>query len=124
MAEPARDYSERRDHERLPACVEVNMTSENNFFSGFTSDLSEGGVFVATYEVLPVGTRVRFDFKLGKGSLSCEGEVRWVREPSPYLDGVSPGMGLRFVDLPPQVERAINDFIAEHREAIFFDDSP
>lgn len=124
MAEPARTNSERRDNERLPACVEVSMTSENNFFSGFTSDMSEGGVFVATYEVLPVGTRVRFDFKLGKGSLSCEGEVRWVREPSPYLEGVSPGMGLRFVDLPAPVEHAINDFIAEHREAIFFDDSP
>jgi len=71
-----------------------------------------------------VGSEITFSLKLGRGVVSCTGVVRWVREPSPYLDGVPPGMGVEFHDLPSNVASAINEFIHARRDAIFFDDEP
>lgn len=126
MAQPATKHAahERRSSERVAVDVEVTLTSEHNFYTSFTQDISEGGLFIASHEVLPVGTEIRFSLKLGKGVVSCIGVVRWVREPSPYLDGVPPGMGVQFTKLPPNVAAAINSFIESRRESIFFDDDP
>jgi uncharacterized protein (TIGR02266 family) len=124
MAQPAPKTDDRRIAERVSLEVEVSMTSENNFYTGFTHDISEGGVFFASHEVLPLGTELTFSLKLGKGVVHCQGVVRWVREPSPYLDGVPPGMGVQFHDLSPTVQAAINEFIGGRRESIFFDDDP
>lgn len=115
----------RRNSERLPIeDVEVTLTSENNFYTGFTSDISTGGVFIAAHEMLPVGTELHFSLKLGKGVVTCTGVVRWLREPSSDLHGVPPGMGIQFNPLPANVQSAINAFIERRRESIFFDDEP
>lgn len=124
MARHALKPDERRNHERVSLEVEVSMTSENNFYTGFTQDISEGGVFVASHETLPLGTELSFALKLGKGVVHCKGVVRWIREAGPYLQGVPPGMGVMFEDLAPKVQAAINDFIAGRRESIFFCDDP
>ena len=124
MAQHALKPDERRIYERVSLEVEVSLTSENNFYTGFTHDISEGGVFVASHETLPLGTELSFSLKLGKGVVHCKGVVRWVREPSPYLQGVPPGMGVMFEDLSPKVQDAINDFISGRRESIFYDDDP
>ena len=124
MGHPAHKVDERRNHNRVAVDVEVTMTSEHNFYTGFTQDISEGGVFISSFEPLDVGTELTFSLKLGKGVVSCKGVVRWTRQPSPYLDGVPPGMGVEFVDLPPKVSNAINAFINDRRDSIFFDDEP
>jgi uncharacterized protein (TIGR02266 family) len=124
MAMPALAPHERRTAERIDVVVEVTLQSEHNFYAGFTSDISEGGVFIATPDPAPIGEVVSFKLKLGKGDVDVQGEVRWVREPSDLLDGVSPGMGIRFLALTPPVSAAINEFIRSRRDAIFYDDEP
>ena len=105
MAQHALKPDERRIYERVSLEVEVSLTS-------------------ASHETLPLGTELSFSLKLGKGVVHCKGVVRWVREPSPYLQGVPPGMGVMFEDLSPMVQDAINDFISGRRESIFYDDDP
>ena len=112
---------ERRVHQRIPHEVRVSLGSESNFFTGFTEDIAEGGVFVATESLLPLGTLLRFDLSLGKGSVTAVGEVRWVRETSADSDQPA-GIGIRFVGLHSKVRDVINAFIAERRAAIFYDD--
>ena len=124
MGQPALKPHNRRDHDRIAVDVEVTMTSEHNFYTGFTEDISAGGLFISSHETLPIGTELPFSLKRGRGVVSCPGVVPWVREPSPYLDGVPPGMGVQFDDIPPNVAAAINEFIASRRDAIFFDDDP
>ncbi|MFK7929059.1 MAG: TIGR02266 family protein [Myxococcota bacterium] len=124
MARRAIKPDERRDCERVPIEVEVTLNSENNFYTGFTEDISAGGVFVASHETLPVGTVVTFTLKLGKGVVTLIGTVRWVREPSPYLQGVPPGYGVSFDNLNENISAAIQSFIAERRESLFYDDDP
>jgi uncharacterized protein (TIGR02266 family) len=81
---------------RFAAHVEVDFESESHFYAGLSENLSEGGLFVATYAPRPVGSAIDVTLKLpGHGEpVRTRGTVRWVREFSEMSDTV-PGMGLR-----------------------------
>ena len=115
-------HDERREYRRVPLEVEVSLASENNFYTGFTSDISEGGLFIATRELVPVGTSVEFELKLGSGRVQVKGLVRWVREYSDLTEQVPPGVGVEFLNLHPKVAAAINAFIGQRRDSLFYDD--
>jgi len=102
--------------------VEIGFQSETNFFTGFSMDISSGGLFVATYDVPEVGTRVNVNFGLPSGPLmSIDGTVRWVREFNPAAPETTPGMGVQFERLDPADERAINEYIDKH-QTMFYDE--
>ncbi len=112
----------RRVHPRFPVEVEVTFRSEHNFYTGFTENISEGGLFVATHCPVPVGTTFPLSFTLQGVAepiqVTCE--VRWVR---PYHEGLDapPGLGVRFLDLQPAARSAIQHFL-KARGPIFYDD--
>ena len=54
-------------------------------------------------------------------SITVQGEVRWIRDLNPLTPDMTPGMGVRFVDPPPDVVSAIESF-ARHKDPLFFDD--
>lgn len=114
----------RRRNPRISFEVEVTLESDHNFFTGFSHNISEGGVFVATPHVLPMGTVVEFTFRLDPfpEQVSVRGEVRWTRESNDDTSDVPSGMGLQFVDLHPVMAERINAFISRKRETIFYDD--
>lgn len=101
--------------------IEIDQSSEHNFWSGLVPDMSEGGVFVATHRDLPVGTIVRVEVSLPseKEPVVAEGEVDWTRA---YNDGseVPPGVGVRFVQLTDDARAKILRFIENVRDPIFF----
>jgi uncharacterized protein (TIGR02266 family) len=112
----------RRASPRVTLAAEVNLSSENNFFSGFSTDIAAGGVFIASLTTLGEGTLVALNFTLPDGSeVSANGEVKWIR---PFDEGhpeALPGMGIQFVDLSPKAKASIEKFIAS-REPMFFPD--
>jgi uncharacterized protein (TIGR02266 family) len=118
------DFTPQRRHARVPFEVEVNVESDHNFYTGFTQNISEGGLFIATTKLLPMGAKVAFAFRFDPKvePLSVYGVVRWLRESSPLTDDAPPGMGVQFVDLPPATVEKINNFIRRHRDTIFYDD--
>ena len=83
--------------------VEANLgaTTESNFYVGFSGEISQGGVFVATYNILPKGTRVELLVTL-PGNLSTEvrGTVRFVRDPMDMMSDSEPGMGSHSIRSP------------------------
>jgi uncharacterized protein (TIGR02266 family) len=113
--------SERRQHPRATIKTAVHLGSESNFYSGFTNDLSEGGLFVATHLVLPIGTRLDLEFSLPDDDtpIRAQGEVRWTREYNPSSDG-APGLGLRFLKLELADRDRIDAFV-KLRETLFYD---
>jgi uncharacterized protein (TIGR02266 family) len=111
-----------RDHSRVQLKTNINLGSDSNFFTGFSTDISEGGIFVATVETVPHGTKVDLDFTLPGGRpLKASGVVRWLREPSAHTPDLMPGMGVQFQDLQPEVASLISDFVRK-REPLFFPD--
>ena len=114
----------RRRHPRITFEVEVTLESEHNFFTGFTQNISEGGIFVATPNLLPIGTVVEFSFRLDPypEKITARGDVRWLREGSSSGADAPSGIGIQFVDLHPLIAERVNDFINRQRETIFYDD--
>jgi uncharacterized protein (TIGR02266 family) len=114
--------SERRGQRRARVDVRVGLETHDNFYSGFARDLSDGGLFVATFDTLPVGSAVDVGFELPDGTrVEARARVRWVRELTEATGDAWPGMGLAFESVPAAAAAAIERFM-ETREPIFFVD--
>ena len=128
-AEPAQDAEKKlspeelRRHTRLEYETEVSMESGSQFFTGFTKNISAGGLFMATHDVRELGTLFRLRFRIPEigRDFDMEAEVRWVCPPNPHRPEQTPGMGVRFLDLPEKDRRVLDNYIAG-RETIFFDE--
>ncbi len=111
---PSQRRSPRRTFE-----VELEFTEDSQFYAGLTQDISQGGVFIATYKLLPIGRELQLNFDLPDGThVSAKGEVRWVRESS--LASVRPGMGIAFVDISAEALDAVTNFCRE-RPPLYMD---
>lgn len=111
-----------RVHSRARLRVQVDFESDHNFFTGFSSDISEGGLFVATVNIQPLGSPVEVAFALPTGEqVMARGTVRWVRENNDRDPSVQPGMGIQFEALSEDAREAVHSFIAQ-REPMFFPD--
>ena len=112
----------RREHDRFSVDLEVNVQSEHNFYAGLAENISAGGLFIATHQLQKVGSKIELTVRMPDSdqSYNIVGEVRWVRVFNEQSD-TSPGLGIRFLELPPGATAAIDRFLAQ-REPLFFDD--
>ncbi len=101
----------------------MNSTSDHNFYTGFTQNISEGGLFVATSNIQKIGSQLAFTFTLhpDPDPITVEGVVRWIRPHSEFNESPA-GMGVMFHALDPLAKARIDEFIRRRRESIFFDD--
>lgn len=107
---------------RVRMQASIDLKSESNFYQGFSTNLSEGGIFVATVQLAARGTPVDLQFTLPGGKkLEVKGEVRWVREPNDLTPEICPGVGIQFTELSDDAAAAIKAFIGS-REPMFFPD--
>jgi uncharacterized protein (TIGR02266 family) len=122
-ASPAQKPSDRRVNRRIELEVEIGMESDHNFYTGLTRDISTGGIFVATAMTYDVGHLVRVTFSLPgqPQALVVESQVAWVRDPRTVRTDGPEGMGLKFLNLSPESQAVIGDFL-EKRDSIFYDD--
>lgn len=110
----------KRQSPRVRMQAQVDFESDDNFFNGFSANISDGGLFIATVNVLPLGTQVDVGFSLPTGDrVECKGVVRWVREVDDKNPDVFPGMGVQFLDLETRSANAIEQFI-QQREPMFY----
>lgn len=100
-----------RSHARKRLVVEVGLRTSHRFWSGWTENISEGGVFIATEDLLSVGDEVVLNLKLeghmGARAFLCE--VRWVRHEAD--EGIPAGMGLHFLALDAAEAERIQQYI-------------
>lgn len=109
---------DRRKAERIRLDADVSLYSPTQFWAGLAEDLSEGGLFVATYQLEPIGTPIDLRFELPTGqAVQVRGVVRWVRE---ITDESMPGMGVQFEDVESADLRVIQTFV-KHRPPLLWD---
>lgn len=112
--------SDRRASQRISLEVQVNYASASNFYAGFTEDLSDSGLFIATYDLQPIGTLIEITFSLPSGHIiHSTGQVRWLRDTRDPSDDAPPGMGVMFQTLAPEDRRGIQEFL-RRRDPLFF----
>jgi uncharacterized protein (TIGR02266 family) len=105
------DASERRVFPRKEFEVGVDLFNDNTFFTGFTENISEGGLFIATGAPLNIGDELEIRLSMmGKPPRTHAVVVRWIR-PSGGLGGLPAGMGVQFLDLSEEERAALQDFV-------------
>jgi uncharacterized protein (TIGR02266 family) len=100
-------------------CLGVGFESEASTFTGVTSDISEGGLFVATHSLPPVGCEIEVRFSLPAGpELRTRGIVRWLRDTH-EPDSAPPGMGVQFSALAEEQRTLIRAFVDQWEPTFF-----
>jgi hypothetical protein len=100
------DPDEKRASPRVSYPCEVDCSGVGIGMSPLNpriSDLSATGAFVDSMVTLPAGTAVRLKFSLPSLVVDCTGQV--VHEMPQF------GMGVRFVDLTPEQQVAIEEVV-------------
>lgn len=88
--------SERRKEPRTPMMLMVEYDGIDSMIGDYTENLSQGGTFVATNQILPIGTDVELQLSF-PGLLDpvhVQGVVRWTQHQEPM------GIGIEFLDVP------------------------
>ena len=113
-------WAERRAQERHDVEIRVDLATENNFYQGFTENVSEGGVFVSTWNRLSIGARlvVRLHLDDGGAALDVPCEVRWIR---PEAEDDGGGLGLKFLELEAESKARITAFLKK-RDPLFYEE--
>ena len=119
--EPRLDSGEIAIAPRQRLFSQVDLHTESNFYSGYSGDLSDGGVFVVTYAPLKLGQSVEVELSLPGGLfISGTGRVAFLRSPAGHNADLSPGAGIVFEELDTAARRAAESFMC-HREPTFVD---
>jgi uncharacterized protein (TIGR02266 family) len=108
--------SQRRNFQRFQVDLELTLQSESTIWIGQAENVSDGGVFVATKELKPIGTEVEMTIKLPGNMLPvwALGVVCWIRETSGRADAPL-GMGIQFRLIADEALRRIRDFVRERQ---------
>jgi len=122
--------SSRRSRERVSVGFDVRFdleahvshVSEHNFYQGFSENLSDGGLFVQTYQVHQIGAVLQLQLTLPDDvdPIVVRGIVRWVRAYDEPTD-TKPGFGLQFQGLDPVDQKRIERFL-RLRSPIFYEE--
>lgn len=111
---------EKRIHKRVNMQVAVSGVGEDNFFLGFSEDISEGGVFVST--LCPPARGEIIDLSIavsGEQALTIKGEVRWHRSNQ---RGEPTGCGVCFLPMSPEQSRLLAAALdGSGRDPLFYD---
>lgn len=102
-----------REHARIPTSLEVDYSTYTPYHIRRITNISKGGVFIRTQEIIPVGTVLDISFQLPNRSTPIKSKVKvmWTyRQPS-TVNLNSSGMGVQFVEVAAKDVRDIQEFI-------------
>ena len=107
---------------RAAVYASIDLVSEHNFWSGLTMNMSDGGLFVATHNAVPVGTTLLLHMRLPfeQEPVVTLAQVRWTRPYSGQED-VPAGLGLQFIGTDASSLEKIRKFVATVREPLLFE---
>jgi uncharacterized protein (TIGR02266 family) len=106
--------ADRRKSERIPLVLRVDYSTVDDFFSEFTANINEGGIFIETTEQHPADTAVALHFQLpgSEEPLQVTGRVVW---NSPGEPGQKLGIGIVFEDLDQRARERIDRLVRSLR---------
>jgi uncharacterized protein (TIGR02266 family) len=84
----------------------------------YSVNLSTGGLFLATADILPVDTKFLIEFTVPVRSkpVCCKARVAWINDPQKVLKKDMPaGMGLQFVEISLSDVDAIREYLSGGR---------
>ena len=119
---PDKRYMDRVDVSRQ-FDIRVGVASDHRLFTGLSSNISAGGLFIATEEPLKRGDKVDVRFSVPGSNYVFEKKatVCWTRPmEAAGNDATRAGAGVQFDNLTDEEQKILNAFLQVH-DAIFFD---
>jgi DNA-binding response OmpR family regulator len=99
----------------FPVCFQYNSAGgDGSRFNGKCLDISSGGVFIETSDLLNLNSVIAIEFVLpfkDHSKIKCKGMVSWRNtRPSPTKPNYPLGLGVKFIDLSLEVQQTIQLF--------------
>jgi len=93
---------EKRTSPRIPSRLPVRYGYVTVDRSAIAENISEGGLYIRTNQVLPVGSQISMEIEFPERTVVQTGEVLWaIRVPEHLAQAMDCGMGIRFIDTVP-----------------------
>ncbi len=92
----------------------LDYPDSESYLYDYSTNLSEGGIFLKTTETLPVGTVISMRFTIPDdiNLLEATGVVKWITtEEDARLHHIDPGIGIEFTHITEDTKRRIRSFI-------------
>jgi uncharacterized protein (TIGR02266 family) len=102
---------------RLPARLRVSFASLGELGQALITNLSRGGVFVATQQLLEIGMRVTLRLHVDQSGKEVEVQAEVVSQNLGPRGDPKRGIGLRFVDTDPGVRKELDALYERALEA-------
>ena len=109
---PSSEYPEKREVPRfsLIATAEIVEPASGVHISGRISEISRKGCYLDVLNTLPEGTRLRITISRDQGVFASQARIIYVQQGM--------GMGIAFVEVPPDQLTILDAWLAEFRRPI------
>lgn len=118
-------HSDRRESVRVPIRLNLGFQSYGEIRETLMSNLSRGGIFIATNAPLPLGSKLRVWIRIEESAqeIDVQGEVT-SHNSGPGLLSEELGMGVKFVHMSPEQEKAVDNLYERSLRRAVEDSSP
>ena len=109
--------SDKRHALRLPVIVlKIIEGDSRDYLFGYAKNISPTGLFIQSINPRKMGERFTISFYIPSTDIGirCRCEVVWVREYN-KKDPIEPGYGIRFMDLPEDLVRQIEQWVSKQK---------
>jgi len=116
------DSANARESPRVAGSFRVSYPTVDHLVVALTTDLSKGGMFLESNEILPEESVVRVTLEMpgGSGEIPVMCRVVYVRDvEAAAITGKPRGMGVEFLDLTDDYLALIESFVQEHFAGVF-----
>jgi uncharacterized protein (TIGR02266 family) len=109
---------DRREEDRTPRMLRVELNGEP---MALTQDLGDGGVFIQTPNPLELGEEFVMKLHLAEGEKPVEVtcKVIWSNKYGKESRNLRRGMGVKFLNLAPEVQSRVEGYIRSHKGSQF-----
>ncbi len=103
-----------RQHPRHPVDLKVDYTTRDAFLANHITNLSRGGLFIASEAPLPVSSELDIVLTLPDQDerIRARGRVIWNYDIRKGTTRVIPGMGIKFLDISPEDSHKLAQYLA------------
>lgn len=103
---------EKRVMPRVNTSIEIEYSSSGASRYSYMLNLSSGGIFIKTASPFPIDAELTMSFQLpgDPDTLQVRGRVVWTK---PETGAFPAGMGIQFLDPPPECRQKILSFVQD-----------
>jgi hypothetical protein len=111
-----------RGSDRLdPLVIRTEVNYGHTTQSGYLTNLSEGGAFLAMDELVPIGHKLQLRITLpwNLGGVSAEAQVIWrTYEAGPRAHRLPSGLGLSFIELSDEGRERLRRYMQHFHQLV------